>query len=495
MEKLSVLLTTEGTYPYYSGGVSTWCHVLTSNLAEVDYSLISVVDSPLVMKKFNLPKNIKNFITIPLWGTTEPSEHLNWVSFSHIFLSKLKTSRSVIEREFIPIFSEIIEEVISVEKNPVAFGNNLLKMYKYFTIYDYYRSLKSRAVYRLYKEKILRGLNNSKYFFSKENIVPTINELEESLGWIFRFFNITNTHVPKTDITHSSAAGFCGIPNVISKLLYGAPYLLTEHGVYIREQYLSGYRRGMSDFLKGFFISLAESVVKLNYEHADIICPVCCYNSRWEKRFGVNEDRIKVIYNGVDPNRFIVRRKIEDGQRIIAVARIDPLKDIENFIWAARYILNDMPQISFSVYGSVSDEEYYKKCLRLRDTLELQKKFSFCGHAKKPEMAYHSGDIVVLSSISEAFPYSIVEAMMCGKPIVATDVGGVSEALDSCGIVVPPRDPEELAKACIRLMQDKELRYNLSMRAQSKARESFTIEKFTGAYLDIYNKLKNMHRG
>lgn len=487
MGKMSVLLTTEGTYPYYTGGVSTWCHQLITNLNQIEYILLSVIDSPLAVQRYRLPGNVKEFITIPLWGTVEPSEHLNWILFSSIFMSKLSTNETIVEKEFLPIFSEVVEEIISVEKNPKRFGENLLKMYKYFKKYDYYKTLKSKKVYEFYVEKILRNLGNNDYFFGRDSLIPTFYELGESLGWFFRFFNITNTYVPITDITHSSAAGFCGIPNVISKLLYKTPYLLTEHGIYLREQYLSPYRRKMPYFLRNFFSSLVESVVRLNYEYADMVCPVCHYNSRWEKRLGVPHTKIKVLYNGVDPKVF-EPKGLKDNKTIVAVARIDPLKDIENFIYAAYLILKTIPDVNFEVYGAISDKEYYKECLKLRDSLGLKGKLEFKGHIEPGEV-YHKGDIIVLSSISEAFPYSVIEAMMCGKPIIATDVGGVSEALGSCGIVVSPRNSKELADGCITLLNDKDLRKELGKRSYERAKNLFNIENFTHAYLKVYEEL------
>ena len=396
MEKMSVLLTTEGTYPYYSGGVSTWCHKLITALPEIDYSLISIIGDSLIAQKYELPDNVIAHTTIPLWGNMESFEHLDWVPFSSIFLSKIETTYVDIQEKFLPVFAEIIDEILSLEKETKDFGRKLFELYVYFRTYDYDITMKSKIVYDFYKEKILCNLENNKYFFAKSKVVPSIYELEQSLGLIFRFFKIINTQVSKTDITHSSAAGFCGVSNVIAKHLYGSPYLLTEHGVYIREQYLSEQRKKMPLFLRDFLISFTDSIVKLNYEFADTICPVCSFNSNWEKEFGVNPQKIEVIYNGVDPEVFVYRKSEKDKKRVIAIARVDPLKDIENFIRAARKVIDVIPEVEFAVYGAISDEDYYRKCIKLNDSLGLKNKLKFHGHIKKPEMAYHQGDVVVL---------------------------------------------------------------------------------------------------
>ncbi|MGE5328063.1 MAG: GT4 family glycosyltransferase PelF [Deltaproteobacteria bacterium] len=489
-KRFTVLLTTEGTYPFNPGGVSTWCHKLIEGMKEFDFSILSVIDSPFAVQKFKLPANVKRFNAIPLWGTMDSSEHLTWVPFSEILTSKTRTDRKAINKEFMPVFSEILDEVFGISKKPDSFGINLTDMYKYFRKYDYEKTFRDESVYSFYKAKIITGIKHNRFFYSQHGLIPSIEDIEECLGLIYRFLNVVNTLVPETNITHSSAAGFCGISNVIAKNLRRTPYLLTEHGIYMREQYLWMNRADISPFTKYFMLSLAESIVRLNYEYADLICPVCAYNVRWEKRFGVKDEKIKVIYNGVDSNVFIPEESKKEKNKIIVVARIDPLKDIKNFIYSARLILDKLPKVSFEVYGGVSDKQYFKECLILRDSLSLKGKLEFFGHMERPERAYHAGDIIVLPSVSEGFPYSVVEAMMCKKAVVATDVGGVKEAIGAYGLVVPPRNPKELANACIRLMKDAELRERIGEEARKRAYINFSIEKFIYDYRKVYESIR-----
>jgi len=73
---IKVLLTTEGTYPFHQGGVSTWCDILVKELKSVDYVIYSVLTNPFVTQKFSLLEST-TLIKMPLWGTEEPSEHLS----------------------------------------------------------------------------------------------------------------------------------------------------------------------------------------------------------------------------------------------------------------------------------------------------------------------------------------------------------------------------------------------------------------------------------
>src|SRR5262249_20386149 len=106
---------------------------------------------------------------------------------------------------------------------------------------------------------------------------------------------------------------------------------------------------------------------------------------------------------------------------------------------------------------------------------------------------YDAGQVVVLCSITEGFPYTLIEAMACGRPCVATDVGGVTEALADTGLVVPPRHPEALADACLKLLRDKSLRGKLGAAARLRALECFTVDRAISAFDEMYSLLGSGH--
>src|SRR5690242_17550284 len=145
MTKLSVLLTTEGTYPFHQGGVSTWCDTLVKELDMVDYVLYSVMTDPFITQKFNLPKSTDLF-KVPLWGTEEPSEHLK-TPFSLVYLQKKRTTKKVITNLFLPLFKKLIFEIINPKKEPEHFGIILHQLYQYFQEYEYKETFKSEIVW------------------------------------------------------------------------------------------------------------------------------------------------------------------------------------------------------------------------------------------------------------------------------------------------------------------------------------------------------------
>ncbi|MGZ4031606.1 MAG: GT4 family glycosyltransferase PelF [Tumebacillaceae bacterium] len=483
-DQIRVLLSTEGTYPYHQGGVSTWCETLVSKMEMVDFVIYSIVGNPFVTQKFKLPANA-SLQSVPLWGTEEPKEHLE-IPFKQFYLPKKHTTETVVREHFMPLFVQLIEEIISEVKDPRKFGHLLAELYDYFQGHDYQVSFKSEETWEIYKELILRATSDKRYRISQ----PDVYGLVQSLGWVYRFLNIVNTPIPETHVTHSTAAAFCGIPCVIAKIKRKTPFMLTEHGVYLREQYLALSKQPYSSFLTTFLIRFVQSLTSMNYTFADQVSPVCEYNTRWETRFGVPVKRIKVIYNGIDPNVFVEAPPSRNERpTIVMIARIDPIKDVMTFLEAAGIVRDRFPEVRFVVYGSVTVQSYYEECLAKREELQLTESFEFAGHTSNMAAAYQSGDIVALSSISEAFPYSVIEAMMTGKPVVATDVGGVTEALAETGLVVAPRDPNGFAEALLKLLYAPELRESLGREGRERALSFFTLDKMIDLHLKAYIKL------
>lgn len=487
---LSVLLTTEGTYPFHRGGVSTWCDALVKRQETVEYTIYSILMNPFVKQKFDLPADTR-LIRVPLWGTEEPSAHLA-KPFSEIYEAKRRTGVRVIRQEFLPLFEEFVRELLAPVKNGVSLARVLYRMHQYFQVYDYKETFKSLPVWSLFKELILRP---ERHGLEQPLPLPRMFDLIQSMGWLYRFFVILNTPVPNIDVSHSAAAAFCGIPCILAKMENRTPYLLTEHGVYLREQYISAARQNLSDYAKGFLLNMVTSVVQLSYDLADQVSPVCEFNTRWERELGVPRERIRVIYNGVDADAFtddFANPRPSTVPTVVAVARIDPVKDIESLIRAAALVRDTIPEVKFIVYGTVSVPAYYDQCLALRASLGLQDTFIFAGHTDDVAAAYRSGHVVALASVSEAFPYSVVEAMMSGKAVVATDVGGVREAVEGCGLVVRPRRPDELAGALVKLLRDPELRFKLGQEGREKALNYFTIarmiDRYLGSYRDLYDR-------
>ena len=234
------------------------------------------------------------------------------------------------------------------------------------------------------------------------------------------------------------------------------------------------------------------------YHTADQISPVTTANQKWEERFEAKPENIIPIYNGVDTDLFkpIAKpSKTEGIPTVIAVAQVFPLKDIETMIRTCKVVRKTIPNVQFTVYGSLDvDPEYVETCRDLIKELELEDNFTFGGFHNNPSMIFNEGDISILTSISEGFPYTVIESMSCGRPVVATDVGGIKDALEGCGILCKPRDPEEIAAGVVTLLEDTALRIELGNKSREKVLLNFTTDRSVKNYLSSYKELASKPR-
>ena len=483
---LRVLLTTEGTYPFHGGGVSTWCDALIANLGEIDYTLLAVAMHPYVQRNYELPANVSRLIAVPLWGTEEPAEYSFTEPFSELLRRRWSMTPTVIDTEFLPAFEAFLRLALQGRAPADDLTAATVALHEVFRRHDYHYAMRTPEAWKCFLS-VVASLRERGALEVPE---PTYAELAEALRLFYRFLLVLTVEPVAADVVHSTAAGFCGLPCVIARRTRGTPYLLTEHGVYLREQYLNLRRHVTSPFVRTLLYRLMESVVRMNYAAADQVSPVCEYNARWERWLGVANERIDVIHNGVDPRRFSPATERDPGPpRIASVGLIYPLKGQLDLIDCAAIVNRSRPEVQFDIYGSPSDKAYYAECLQRTREFGLDSVVQFRGSTKTPWEVYQQADLVVLPSISEAFPYAVIEAMLCGAAIVATDVGGVAEALRGCGALVRPGRPQELAEAILLLLSQPEQRRRLGAAARTRALDRFTLARLLDGYRDSYNRL------
>jgi glycosyltransferase involved in cell wall biosynthesis len=489
MTRLSVLLTTEGTYPFAKGGVSTWCHVLTNQLPEIDFKILAIAANPYQDNKYNLAANVKQLIKVPLWGTDDPVEYSWRDPFSEAIKCKLTTTENIIAGKFIPLFDRFLDAILRENTDIEQLGKLLLAIHEYFLCFDYHKTMSSDRVWFCWQRLV-----STHWQTQVKDGEITLDEITEAMRLLYRFLISIHLPVPETDLTHSSAAAFCGLPCVIAKIGRGTPYLLTEHGINIREQYLNLNKTIASPFVRQFLFKLMGAVVKLNYHFADRISPVCEYNARWERWWGVPPEKIKVIYNGADPEVFRPTPPVKKERPLVVnVGLIFPLKGQLDLIEAAAIVREKIPDVEFRFYGKASDEDYFDRCQELVRKHNLENNINFAGFTSEPWRAYSEADVVAMSSISEGFPFAVIEAMLARATLVCTDVGGVREAIADTGLMVRASRPQEMAQAILKLLQMPfEERSQYGQRALERSLQLFTQKTFLEEHLQIYRELLSL---
>jgi L-malate glycosyltransferase len=191
----------------------------------------------------------------------------------------------------------------------------------------------------------------------------------------------------------------------------------------------------------------------------------------------IDPTRVITIHNGLTISPQETRHTTIDGfPHVTTVGNIRRVKGHDVFIRAAAIVLKHCPGASFSVAGNILEREYFSELELLVEELGISQQFHFIGPTKGVAAHLHSCDVFVLPSRSEGFSNAIIEAMNESLPIIATDVGGNSEAVvdNVSGFIVPPDDESTLAKAIITLCLNPMVACNMGRAGRKIVEERFS---------------------
>jgi polysaccharide biosynthesis protein PelF len=472
---MKIALMTEGTYPYGFGGVSVWCDQLIRGMPGYDFHLVSLVATAAEPVVWSLPDNVISMLKVPLWGPPPAGPAAR-------------------RRDGLPLrlIRQLIDTLLDSSADaPGRFGYTLRELFEYSTQHgNLSASLASDKAVRLLSEAWQDRWSDA------EGPAPTLHDAVTAVQLLDHSLRPLSYPPVQADIGHAVTNGLGLLPALTAKWQYGMPVLVTEHGVYLREQYLQ-YRRSPYRWpVKALYLGFMRHLCAVGYREAAAITPGNVYNRRWEERLGAEPSRIRTVYNGVDPANFPALIGEPEVPTISWVGRVDPIKDVETLLRAFCLVHREMPEARLRLFGSPPKgrEPYLQRCRALATDLGIGEAATFEGRVENIRDAYDAGRIVVLSSVSEGFPYSLIEAMTCGRTCVATDVGGVTEAVGDTGLVVPPRSPELMARACLTLLRDAGLRRRLGAAARARALEHFTVDEAINTFDEIYSFLGSRHR-
>lgn len=235
---------------------------------------------------------------------------------------------------------------------------------------------------------------------------------------------------------------------------------------------------------------------------ADRIITVCESARAYLIGRGVPARKVSAIYNGVcdwQTGRATLdklRSEISIGPDDIVlgtVARLEEQKGIEYLLEAFQRI-HAMPNLILCIVGDGSLMEDLRAQSR---NLGIAAQVRFCGWRSDSRDIISLFDVFVLPSLFESFPFTIVEAMMAGKPVVASDVGGVREAVShgETGLLVLPKDVEMLTEAVASLVESPELRSRMGAAARSVALSKFSDVAMARATTSLYEEIMAERRG
>jgi glycosyltransferase involved in cell wall biosynthesis len=177
----------------------------------------------------------------------------------------------------------------------------------------------------------------------------------------------------------------------------------------------------------------------------------------------------------------------ENDPLVGIVARLAAVKDHSTFIEAAEIVIRAHPRVKFLVVGDGATKEQIRRRVAEK---ALEKSILIIGFVPSPDLVLSMLDIFVLTSSSEGLPISILEALMAGLPVVATNIGGISEIVrpGENGFLVEPRQPAEVAGKIQAILGDSILIEKMQKNARETA-ENYRIEKIAQRAIDYYREV------
>jgi polysaccharide biosynthesis protein PelF len=479
-----VCLILEGTYPFVSGGVSTWTHDLILAQSHLTFHLATLL--PLNCNpapRYSLPENVTGVTRIHVQGL--PAGGAAIKGFSRV-MDRLEAPLSRILSK--GGLDDVAEIVSLLEPFRTRLGSRIL--------------LNSPAAW----EMLLRMYHRSQ---------PESPFLDYFWTWralLGGLYSMLLADLPPARLYHAVSTGYAGLYAARAHLTTGRPILLTEHGIYTNERRveiamadwlyelpsagleIDESRRGLKDLWIDTFVTYSRAC----YEASSKVITLYEGNQLFQLEDGALPETLSVIPNGIDYAKYSSVRR-EDGERpptIALIGRVVPIKDVKTFIRACAVLRVEIPDVQALIMGPTDeDNDYFRECAEMVEYLGLQQTVSFTGRVKLEEYLGRI-DVLVMTSISEAQPLVILEAGAAGVPAVVSDVGasremifgrpGESPALGPGGVVTPLSNPAETAAGVLVLLKDRESYRRCSSAIRERVRRYYHMTDLDKKYRELY---------
>ena len=261
--------------------------------------------------------------------------------------------------------------------------------------------------------------------------------------------------------------------------------IITQHGIMAEEL---NYQNSIIGKLKFWIKKKIEHYYFPRFKNYIFISN---YNKKFLYGLKKNNYTGSLIYNPVKPDFYDLELRKSFGKRIVYVGVINQRKNLICLLQALVHVKNKVKDVHLDVVGGFANEEYQKKILSFIEENDLVNNVEFLGWKSQNEILelYKTTDLMVLPSLQESLPVSIAEAMAAGRPVIATNVGGVSEMISNkSGFVFQPNNVQELQKCLMQFFNGDVSYSHFSQKAKEEAIKKFhpiTVAKQT---IEFYKK-------
>lgn len=498
-DAVDVLLLLEGTFPFVSGGVSSWVDQIVRGFPELRFGAIFIGSrredyGPM---RYELPKNLVHLETVFLYQQAAPHAE------------KVKAAPRSADPDIMPRVErmhELFNGQLGHAECPALFASLMNEATPGGKL-DRDVFLHSREAWDFIKKSYRRNSTDPSfvdYFWTVRTIHAPFWVLREAAE-----------RAPRARIYHSVSTGYAGVLGAILKHRAPRPFMLSEHGIYVKERKIDLYQaqwvkdnRNVFDrdpsqisYFRQLWIRFFEHLGYLTYQAADDIVALYEANRQRQLLDGAPEARTRNIPNGIPLGKFRplrTQRPAAPPPVLCLIGRVVPIKDVKTFIRAMRKVSRHLPEAQAWIAGPLDeDPAYVDECRELVRFLGLEGRVKFLGFQQMTELL-PKVSLVVLSSISEALPLVVLEGFAAGVPALTTDVGscrqlvyglpGEDAELGAAGRVVRIADPEALADGALALLANSAAWAAASQAAIDRVEKYYSQDLLFERYRELYEK-------
>ncbi|MBU1153802.1 glycosyltransferase family 4 protein [bacterium] len=281
--------------------------------------------------------------------------------------------------------------------------------------------------------------------------------------------------------THDFKSNLIGL---ITALLYKKPLITTIHG-----RLSTPFRVRIYESIDSLLIRFFDKVVVGSNDLKEKLI----------KKWKISPQKIELIHNSVDILRFNLpldsdrikaEFKIKEDEIIVTtIGQLKKEKGVEYLLAAVPKVIEKFKEVRFLICG---EGEYKEELIKLAEKLNITKNVIFTGYYDDLSQVLGVSDLFITPSLMESLPIVILEAMCAGLPIIGTKVGDIPFCINSKnGLLIKPKSSEEISKALIKLLTNKEKLKEMGKESRNLVKEKFSdevmVKKIEGIYLSLIN--------
>ncbi|MFZ1607939.1 MAG: GT4 family glycosyltransferase PelF [Rhodoferax sp.] len=495
-ESADVALVLEGTFPYVSGGVSSWINQIIRAYPEIRFAIVFLGSRRADYKafKYALPDNVVHFE-------------------EHYLYEDLNAHHQPAMRSGDPEAFDLVNQLLD------ALGHGADNVQTMHILRQLVLEMRPGGKLKLedflYSQRAWEIICTAyRDHCSDPSFVDffwTVRIMFQPLWLLAR----VATELIPVRVTHCASTGYAGFLGALLEQTRGTPLILSEHGIYTKERKIdlfksewirdnrNVFQRDPTElsYFRQMWIQLFEWMGRYCYASANPIIALYEANRLRQVADGAMPERTFNIPNGIQLARFAplrTQRPPTPPPVLCLIGRVVPIKDIKTFVRAMRRVANELPGAQGWIAGPAEeDPSYAEECQSLVRSLGLEENIHFLGFQKVEDLMPRIG-LVVLSSISEALPLVLLEGYAAGVPAVSTDVGSCrqlvegldaeDQALGHSGKIVPIADPQQLADAALSLLTDPVAWQAASLAAIARVERYYTDTMMFDRYRAVYEK-------